>query len=127
MINLVRSGSYKLIETKKHTKVLHLDDDTFAWVEPVAIGEILVVARAVHTTDCVLSLGEYRLYVVDDEPDLVDITHLELEIGQGQWQGYLLLTGLPDKDKKRSRIIPCNEIITGNPKFASRYGKSPRT
>lgn len=119
MIKLVRNGSYKLIETKKHTKVLYIDDDIFAWVEPVSIGEILVVSHAVHITDCVLSLGKYRIYTVEDEPELVDNMHLELEVGEGQWQGYLLLTGLPDSHKKRSRIIPSNEIITGNPKFAN--------
>lgn len=117
MISLKRSGHYKLIETKHHTKVLYLDKETYAWVEPVNIGEILVASRKLHKTDCVLSLGHYYLYDVVDEPFLSDQLHLELEVGENTWQGYLLLSGLPDMQKKRGRIIPTQEVITGNPKF----------
>ena len=117
MITLVKSGDYRLIETTKHTKILSLDSDTFAWVEPPEIGEILVVSHVAHHTDCVLSIGKYHLLTVDDEPELVDTTHLELEVGQNTWQGYLLLTGLPSDDKKRARIVPTHEVITGNPAF----------
>lgn len=120
MITLKRSGRYKLIETKKHTKVLYLDNDIYAWVEPVHIGEILVVSHKVHKSDCVLSVGEYCLYEVEDEPNLSDNPHLELEVGKNMWQGYLLLSGLPDAHKKRGRIIPTEEIINGNPRFANR-------
>jgi hypothetical protein len=38
--------------------------------------------------------------------------HLELSIGKGQWQGYLLLTGLPTNKKRRNRIIPTKEVIS---------------
>lgn len=120
MITLRRSGMYKLIETKKHTKVLYLDNDIYAWVEPVHIGEILVVSHKVHKSDCVLSIGEYCLYDVTDEPYLSDQPHLELEVGKDMWQGYLLLSGLPDSHKKRGRIIPTQEIISGNPRFKDR-------
>lgn len=120
MITLRRSGMYKLIETKKHTKVLYLDNDIFAWVEPVQIGEILVVSHKVHKTDCILSIGDYCLYDIEDEPYLSDQPHLELEVGKDMWQGYLLLTGLPDSHKKRGRIIPTQEVIAGNPRFAGR-------
>ncbi len=117
MITFIKSGDYQLIETKKHTKVLSLDTDTYAWVEPPRIGEILVVSHTSHPTDCVLSIGKYHLLAVDDEPELADTLHLELEVGQNTWQGYLLLTGLPDDTKKRARIVPTREIITGNPNF----------
>lgn len=113
MITLIKDGKYRLIETKHDTKVLYLDDDTFAWIEP-PIGEILVTAKASQNTDCVLSIGKYRLYGVRDEPYFSDNQHLELEVGENVWQGYLLLTGLPRANKKRSRIIPTPEIITGN-------------
>lgn len=113
MITLTKSGSYKLIETKHHTKVLYLDDTAYAWIEPVNIGEILVVSHSVHKTDCVLSVGEYSMYEVDDETNLTDLIHLELEAGTKHWQGYLLLTGLPDETKKRARIVPTTEVITG--------------
>lgn len=120
MIKLLRHGFYKLIETKDNTKVLYLDNETYAWVEPPKIGEILVYSHKLHRTDCVLSMGHYNLYDVKDEPVLSDLQHLELEYGAGAWQGYLLLTGLPDDHKKRARIIPSIEIITTNPRFKSR-------
>jgi hypothetical protein len=120
MITCKRGGAYKLIETKKHTKVLYLDNDIYAWVEPINIGEILVVSHKVHTSDCTLSIGDYHIYDVTDEPELSDTLHLELEVGKGAWQGYLLLTGLPDTHKKRTRIIPTNETITNNVRYATR-------
>ncbi len=67
-----------------------------------------------------LSLGDYCLYDVEDEPALSDLPHLELEVGKDSWQSYLLLTGLPDDHKKRGRIVPTKEYITGNPKFMYR-------
>jgi hypothetical protein len=120
MITMKRSGLYKLIETKHHTKVLYLDNDIFAWVEPVNIGEILVASHKVHKTDCVLSLGHYVMFDVEDEPNLSDQIHLELEVGSDHWQGYLLLTGLPDYHKKRGRIIPTSEVIMSNPRYKRR-------
>ncbi len=118
MITLRQNGTYRLIETKHNTKILYLDDVVFAWLEPAGIGEILVASHDKHAADCVLSVGQYTLYDVVDEPDLSDQLHLELEAGMQMWQGYLLPTGLPDDDKKRRRIIPTHEVITGNPQFA---------
>lgn len=118
MIQLVQNGTYRLIETKHNTKILYLDEAVYAWLEPVEIGEILVTSYDKHTADCVLSTGEYTIYVVSNEPELVDQIHIELEAGKDVWQGYLLPTGLPDNDKKRRRIIPTHEVITGNPAHA---------
>lgn len=120
MIGLQRQGLYKLIETKKNTKILYLDNSIYAWIEPKNIGEILVVSHKIHKTDCILSMGHYRLYSVNDEPYLTDQQHLELEAGHNVWQGYLLLSSLPDEHKKRGRIIPTNETITGNRRYAER-------
>ena len=120
MITSKRTGFYKLIETKRHTKVIYLDNDIYAWIEPPTIGELLVVSHTIHKSDCVLSLGHYHLYEVDDELHLSDQQHLELEVGLNHWQGYLLLSGLPDDHKIRGRIIPTTEVITGNPRFADR-------
>ncbi len=124
MIKQLRAGFYKLIETKANTKVLYLDNETYAWVEPPAIGEILVYSHKTHREDCSLAMGRYTLYGVEDEPHLSDNYHLELEYGKSAWQGYLLLTGLPDDHHKRARIIPTTEIITGNPRFKGRNLKS---
>ncbi len=122
MITLLKSGSYKLIETKANIKILYLDHDTYAWVEPKSIGQILVTSHTPHTADHALAMGDYAIYQVDGEPYLTDMAHLELEFGQQAWQGYLLPTGLPAKNKKRARIIPTTQIITGNPRFTSRMG-----
>lgn len=123
MIELKKTGLYKLIETKHHTKILYLDNDTYAWVEPVNIGEILVATHALHKTDCILSVGEYKIYDVDDEPKITDLAHLELEVGKNTWQGYLLLTGLPNDRKKRGRIVPTFEVITNNYSTRSQNSK----
>lgn len=113
MIKLLQEGHYKLIETKGQTKILVLDDKrVFAWVNALEIGEILVASHKTHKTDNILAIGRYRLYEIKDEPDLTDLLHLELLVGDGVWQGYLLTTGLPTDEKKRNRIIPTKEIIT---------------
>ncbi|MBD3365910.1 hypothetical protein GF360_01050 [candidate division WWE3 bacterium] len=129
MIEKTLTGTYRLLETKADTKVLILspqapdadstatedpqETQTFAWITAKEIGEILVTAKKDHDVQCVLSMGEFNLYDVDDDPDLVDLQHLELYVGADVWQGYLLPTGLPTKTDKRNRIIPTEEVITG--------------
>lgn len=120
MINIIRQGNYKLIETKNQIKILYLDDDIYAWPETTKYREMLVVSHRSHKTDALLGMGRYNLYEVEDEPTITDIMHLELEVDTGVWQGYLLLTGLPTEHKTRSRIIPTHEVITGNPLFRYR-------
>ncbi len=112
MIKLLKQGRYKLIETKGQTKILTLDNDTFAWVNAEEIGEILVSSHRDHVTDNILAIGKYRLYQVKDEDLLTDLEHLELFVGDGKWQGYLLTTGLPNETNHRKRIIPTKELIT---------------
>lgn len=113
MIKLIKEGRYTLLETKNETKILILDDiHKFAWINVSNIGEILVTTHKTLRKDCLLSIGKYRLYDVKDEPDLTDLIHLELLVGDGMWQGYLLPLGLPTTTKKRGRIIPTEEIIT---------------
>lgn len=112
MIKLTQRGEYSLIETKGHTKILNLDKKTYAWINASGIGEILVGSHKKHIADHILAVGEYRIYEVKNEDKLTDQIHLELSVGKGRWQGYLLLTGLPHGKKKRNRIIPTYEIIT---------------
>lgn len=113
MIKLLQEGSYSLTETKGQSKILILDNkQTFAWVYIKEIGEILVTSHKKHKSDHVLAIGKYRLYEVENEPQLTDLIHLELHAGNGTWQGYLLLTGLPSEKDIRARIIPTDEIIT---------------
>lgn len=110
MVKLKRAGRYKLIETKNQIKILYLDRKVYAWINAKDIGEILFSSRNPHKTDCILAAGAYRLYEAIDEPGLSDHQHLELEVGRGRWQGYLLLSGLPNGHKKRGRIIPTHEL-----------------
>ena len=112
MVTLLRHGNYNLIETHNQTKLLKLDaNDQFAWIWSESIGELLVSTHTTHKTDHILAEGAYTLYDVKDEPDLTDLQHLELSIGNGKWQGYLLLTGLPNKKQQRKRIVPTTERI----------------
>lgn len=112
MIRFIQEGGYSLIETKGQIKILTFDDEKiFAWVNVAEIGEILVTSHNPHKTEHLLAVGRYRLYDVKGEPKLTDLIHLELSVGDGKWQGYLLPTGLPTDKKKRNRIIPTKEII----------------
>lgn len=113
MITLLKSGPYRLIETKKQTKILILGEkDTYAWINATGIGELLVTSHRTFEVDNILVIGNFRLYEVMDEPNLTDLFHLELSVGNGLWQGYLLPIGLPTDDKKKSRVIPTEEKIT---------------
>lgn len=113
MLKVIQRGDYKLIQTKGQTNILILDDkDTFAWINAADIGEILVTSHNPHKADSIWSMGKYRLYEVDNEAKYTDQPHLELAIGLGNWQGYLLPHGLPTDEKKRNRIIPTTEVIT---------------
>ncbi len=114
MITAIKSGHYQLIETKGQVKILTLDTNIFAWINVATIGELLVTSHRKHKTDNILAVGKYRLYDVKNEPKLTDLLHLELFVGDGKWQGYLLLTGLPTIHNQRKRIIPTPEVITRN-------------
>ena len=112
MIKLINQGRYSLIETKHQIKILILEKQMYAWVSAKDIGEILVTSHKTHTVDHILSVGTFRLYEVLDEPHITDLFHLELFVGQGRWQGYLLPQGLPTDTEKRHRIITTKEKIT---------------
>jgi hypothetical protein len=112
MLHLTQQGRYQLSETKGEIKLLTLGKAVFAWIDLEGIGEVLVASSKPHQIDAVLANGQCRLYEVKDEPELSDQQHLELSVGDGKWQGYLLPTGLPEAQKVRSRIIPSKEVIT---------------
>jgi hypothetical protein len=112
VIKLLKKGDYKLIETQGHTKILNLGGKNYAWINASGIGEILVSSYRPFKTDHILALGKFRIYDVQDEDSLTDLWHLELYVGLGEWQGYLLTTGLPTSRNIRKRIIPTSELIT---------------
>ena len=109
----MQHGEYRLIETRSATKILKLNGvRSFAWINAKNIGEILISTFKMHIADYTLCIGNYRLYEVREEPEIVDGFHLELFVGEDTWQGYLLPTGLPTKKKIRNRIIPTKELLT---------------
>lgn len=111
MIKKITSGSYSLTETFDRTKILTLDDAKYAWINAHEIGDILVATKRKFSPLQVVAQGNYRLYDVKNEPDLTDLEHLELFVGDGKWQGYLLPTGLPN-GRVRKRIVATKETIT---------------
>ncbi len=119
MVKLIAEGNYKLIETRNQTKILNLEKrNTYAWVNAKNIGEILVTTHKKHPFDTILGISKYRIYEVKNEAKLSDGLHLELNVGNGYWQGYFLPTGLPNEKKIRNRIIPTKEIITRSKKLS---------
>lgn len=113
MIKLLQHGEYRLTESKGLKKILDLSEQgLYVWLNASGIGEILVPARKKIPEQYILSQGKYRVYQVKGEPELTDTLHLELLVGEGRWQGYLLLTGFPRTDHIKTRIIPTKELIT---------------
>lgn len=114
MIKLLAEGVYTLSQTRRNTKILTLlgkPKKKFAWVTAGKIGDILVYSTGQDDVMTMLAEGSFRMYEVENEDKLTDLIHLELFVGNGKWQGYLLPTGLPGKADK-NRIIPTSELIT---------------
>jgi hypothetical protein len=114
VIRLVNQGSYKLIGTWGGTKILILNDkDRFAWMHAGdKIGEILVSTRKKFADHYTLARGKFRIYEVRNRDKQNTGTHLELYIGEGMWQGFLLPKGLPKGRDIRNKIIPTHQVIT---------------
>jgi hypothetical protein len=112
MIKLITKGKYRLVGTKDRKIILYLDGQGYHWGYAPKIGNLLTFSKHPHTESYLLAQGKYKIYDVTDEPKLIDLEHLELAVSPGQWQGYLLLTGLPKANKIRSRIEPTEEVIS---------------
>lgn len=112
MIKLIKKGKYELLETPNDTKILILDSKVYNWPYVKGIGELLTLSDYKRNGEHVLATGIYNLYDIKDELKFVDLQHLELSVGKGKWQGYLLLTGLPTSHHTRRKIVPTNEIIS---------------
>lgn len=114
MIRVVKDGRYKITETWGETRIISLDErEHYAWVYAgKEIGEILVVTKKKFSSHYTLARSRYRLYQVREEKDLSDGFHLELCVGEGFWQAYLLPNGLPSGVDRRNKLIPTAQIIT---------------
>lgn len=112
MITVVDRGSYCLLENKKQGKVLIFDDKkSYSLTEYGKLKKIPLYPHKNTKNNCLLCKGNFRLYKVSNEEHLSSNFHLELNIGQGQWQGYLLPKGLP-KNRTINSIIPTQELIS---------------
>ncbi|HET6924519.1 MAG TPA: hypothetical protein VFH39_01665 [Candidatus Saccharimonadales bacterium] len=123
MAKLIRFGRYRLIETRHQNKILYLGRSVYAWVQPVEFGEMLVTTHKPHKTDCVLSIGLYRLYDNSDVHEVPTVQHLELEVGKDEWQGYILPGGLPRAGRPRARIVPTPQLVGARPRPTNAAGK----
>jgi len=113
MIRVLRTGQYNLIATREFSRLLILDGKTiYEWITWKGVGELNLSARKITQTESVLSMGKYRLYEVKNEPSITEMIHLELLVGIGKWQGYLLPDGLPAIQDKKVRITSTSERIT---------------
>lgn len=112
MVKVLKSGKYQLIETKQQIKILYLDKTPYVWLHLPGIGHVLEHTNKPHKADHILSIGSYRLYDVEKDERYSKHKHLELFISDGVWQGYILLTGLPNKKNPRTRIVATREVIS---------------
>lgn len=112
MIKLLQKGRYKIVQTRDHNTILYLEEQGYHLDYAPRIGDLLTFSKHTHRLSYTLAQGVYKLYQVKNEPKLIDLRHLELSLGKGQWQGYVLLTGLPTSQKLRSRIEPTQEVIS---------------
>lgn len=112
MIKLTASGKYRLAETHNSSKLLYLDSEAYIWRPVAHVGHMLGLVNNPKKTDSYLAVGNYRLYDVKDEAGFTDNRHLELFLGSGRWQGYLLPDGLPADGRTMHRIIATHELIT---------------
>ena len=113
MIKLVESNTYKLVGTKDNLKALILDDkDVFLWKSDGRNCSLEYIKFNLGQTCCLLSINNYRLYDVKDEPDLTTCLHLELYIGKRRWESYLLKEGLPTVRNKKKPMSSTRETIT---------------
>lgn len=112
MIEQIDKGTYTLAGTKGNHKILLLDNQAYIWITTKKIGQILVFTQKIQTPHYIMAEGKYTLFAVVNEPKLVDLVHLELQVGAKQWQGYLLPTGLPTQDNIRNRLIPTTELVS---------------
>ncbi|KTB49339.1 hypothetical protein [Dehalogenimonas alkenigignens] len=116
MIQLVNKGLYHLEEMDDASKflILALDDERRVYIWETAGGiKIRLAPKQPVKTLCTLAAGKYRIYRVQDEPGLASQLHLELLVGEGLWQGFLLPEGWPE-DLETKPMVPVEETITKN-------------
>lgn len=111
MITVIKAGNYRFITTVDRLSVLSLDNKrNFFWEEQNE--GIVLVYQSSEKKGHIVQAGKYRLYTVRGEPRLTLGGHLELLVGKGKWESFLLPSGLPTDLIYRKTIIPTNECIS---------------
>ena len=112
MIKNLQSGAYKLVKNNIGNELLYLGNKPYIWRTTPTGTCSLEATHRLQTDECILSTGQYRLYSVSDDNIFSNLTHLELLVGSGKWQGYTLPQGLPTMGSGRASFRPTNETIT---------------
>lgn len=114
MIKLLESGRYELVETTNDLRALMLGNaKTFLWKNSGCSGNLEYISKFNPSLICcTLAANNYRLYDVENEPNLTSGQHLELYAGKRKWQPYLLSKCLPTAKDKKTPISKIDNVIT---------------
>lgn len=113
MIKLIESGKYELVETTNNLKALMLaESKSFLWNNSGCSGNLQYIKLDTKQICCTLAANNYRLYDVENEPNLTSGLHLELYAGNRKWQPYLLKKGFPTEKNKKTPISKIDDVIT---------------
>ena len=117
MIKLINNGKYNLVEIENGIKALALGEifgekSVYFLIDADVIRKTSTQNYQYYEAGFILASGRYRLYDVKSEWNFRSNKHLELSVGEGFWQGYLLPEGFPTTRKTEKRIIPIKELIT---------------
>jgi hypothetical protein len=112
MITVLSTGTYQLYK-KDPLRILTLNGKKkFLWEKSRdATGQLRFWTPQDNIEELSAS-GAFRLYDVKKETDLTDGMHLELFVGEGDWEGYLLKDKLPNAKRKECDIVKTDECIT---------------
>lgn len=111
MVRLIDAGEFCTFKASGSQLFIMLGKKEFAWVN-VAGGDMLVSSHGPRRDRHSISHGQFRLYEVHGEPDLIDEIHLELHNSKRRWRGYLLPHGLPRRKYRQTPIEPTPELIS---------------
>lgn len=112
MITVLQTGTYQLYK-QDSTRLLTLNGKKrYLWQKNHGPTEYLTLLPRQERTAELSASGAFRLYDVKKETNLTDGMHLELFVGEGCWERYLLPDKLPNVKAKVSDIVKTDECIT---------------
>ncbi len=75
-------------------------------------GKITFITKSEFSFTKDVITGKYRKYEVKNEQSFKNGVYLELSVGMGKWNCYILPTGLPNKNSPEKSILVTKECIT---------------